>query len=142
MSRYIDTSVLVAFYVPEGLSDAAERVLISLATPCISSLTELEMHSAIARKVRMEELSREFAWKALNSFRIHVKEGYYRLLDIEVAHYAAASERIAGFTVPLRALDALHLATASDNGLRMVTADEVLADAFVHFGGDADLLSA
>ena len=38
-------------------------------------------------------------------------------------HYHLAREWISRFTTPLRTLDALHLAVASQNNIRLVTAD-------------------
>jgi len=53
---YIDTSVLVAYYCPEALSEQVQVFLSEQVKPAISSLTEVELFSAIARKVRMGEL--------------------------------------------------------------------------------------
>ncbi|NWF56378.1 MAG: PIN domain-containing protein [Syntrophaceae bacterium] len=39
---YVDTSVIVAYYCPEPLSEAAEAFLTAHSRPAISSLTELE----------------------------------------------------------------------------------------------------
>lgn len=50
---YVDTSVLVAYYCPEPLSVAVQQFLIEQPKPAISSLTEVELFSALARKVRM-----------------------------------------------------------------------------------------
>lgn len=52
MSYYLDTSVIAAYYCPEPLSDRAEDFLTSHAHPGISLLTELELFSALSRKVR------------------------------------------------------------------------------------------
>lgn len=49
---YVDTSVLAAFYLPEPLSERAERVVRSEAAPAISDLTGVEPFSAVPRKVR------------------------------------------------------------------------------------------
>jgi uncharacterized protein len=44
---YIDTSVLVAYYCPEPLSEKAEKLLIRYLKPAISSLTEVGFFSAV-----------------------------------------------------------------------------------------------
>ena len=54
---YIDTSVLVAYYCPEGLSEKAEELLMSYLRPAISSLTEVELFSAVSGKVRKKEIN-------------------------------------------------------------------------------------
>ena len=55
---YIDTSVLVACYCPEPLSERAQRALAQEDERAISSLVELEFVSALARKVRTHEMRR------------------------------------------------------------------------------------
>jgi hypothetical protein len=45
---YIDTSVLVAYYRPERLSEKAEELLMGFVRPAISSLTEVEFFSAVS----------------------------------------------------------------------------------------------
>src|SRR6266404_5831728 len=54
---YIDTSVLVPYYCPEALSRAAERTLRGDPRPAVSDLVEVEFFSALARKVRVREMS-------------------------------------------------------------------------------------
>ena len=51
--RYLDTSVVAAYYIPEKKSAKVEKFLSGLDTAAISSLTEVEFHSAVARRVRM-----------------------------------------------------------------------------------------
>ena len=53
---YIDTSVLAAYYCPEPLSEQSQRVLAEEGERAISSLVELELVSALARKVRSREM--------------------------------------------------------------------------------------
>ena len=49
---YIDTSILAAYYCPERLSHKAQKALARLDDPAISPLVQLELHSAVAQKVR------------------------------------------------------------------------------------------
>ena len=49
---YVDTSVIVAYYCTEPLSEKAEDFVTTHARPAISNLTELELFSAISRKIR------------------------------------------------------------------------------------------
>jgi uncharacterized protein len=58
---YIDTSVLVPFYLPEALSDTVDELLRIEDTPALSQLVEVELFSAVARKLRMREISPEEA---------------------------------------------------------------------------------
>ena len=55
-------------------------------------------------------------------------------------HYHLAREWISRFTTPLRTLDALHLAVASQNNIRLVTADTALAASAQFLGVDILLL--
>lgn len=68
MNRYIDTSVLVAYYLPEPLS---ERALLRGGTPSISPLVELEFASVLGRKVRARDLAPTAARAALEQYRAH-----------------------------------------------------------------------
>ena len=87
---YIDTSVLVAYYCPEPISEAAERLLQRVETPVISSLTEVELVSAIARKVRGKELSAGDGNRIINQYRSHRKDAILRLISLTEAHFQAA----------------------------------------------------
>ncbi len=131
---YVDTSVLAAYYCPEALSEQAEALLLAMDRPAISRLTEVELASAVSRKVRMGELSRNDGNGILRLFRSHVNDHAYTTLSVTSEHYAEAEKWIAQFAVPLRTLDALHLAVASASRLSILTADRRLADAADEFG--------
>ena len=131
---YLDTSVLAAYYCPEALSGEAEKVIISSKGPAISSLTEAELASAISRKIREKNLSPEDGNKIFNQFQTHLKKSLYRLISVEDRHYQSAKNWILQFTVPLKTLDALHLALASADNLTLLTADRQLDIAARHFG--------
>lgn len=129
MNRYIDTSVLAAYYLPEPLSERAERILLRGGTLSISPLVELEFASVLARKVRARELAPGAARSALEQFRAHREEGLYRRLEIGAAHYEQARRWVEAFRPPLRTLDALHLSVAAAAGAALLTADKQLARA-------------
>jgi len=129
LNRYIDTSVLVAYYLPEPLSERAERALLRGGTPSISPLVGLEFASVLARKVRARELAPTAARSALEQFRTHQEAGLYRRLEIGGAHYEQARRWMESFRPPLRTLDALHLSVAAGAGATLLTADKQLARA-------------
>jgi predicted nucleic acid-binding protein len=131
---YIDTSVLVAYYCPEPLSQTAEDTIRGADVPAISPLTEVEFRSALAIKVRKEEMERREAQRVLSRFQAHVEEQRYLMLPIDDTHYVLAAEWIGGFSTTLRSLDALHLAVAFAGEMRLVTADQSLAESADHFG--------
>lgn len=125
---YIDTSILVAFYCPEKISDQVEEILINTNSPAISQLTEVELTSAIARKTREKSLSKKDAIDVLSMFRAHIDENSFQFLPIQPKHYATAMNWIAEFNTPLRTLDALHLAIAAENQTPLLTADIKFAE--------------
>ena len=56
MRVYLDTSLLVAVYVPETLTGKVLQLLKEPIIVFISSLVEVEFYSALSRKLRMGEL--------------------------------------------------------------------------------------
>jgi uncharacterized protein len=50
---YLDTSVIAAFYWTEALSDTVEQLLRDETEPRLSQLVEVELFSALSRRVRM-----------------------------------------------------------------------------------------
>jgi uncharacterized protein len=124
---YIDTSVLVAYYCPEPLSEAAQKAIGASDAPVVSPLVELELYSALAAKVRERELDAVAARLVLAMFHRHQAQNCYLIVPIGAAEYAQARDWIGRFSTPLRAADALHLAAALGNGLTLLTADRALA---------------
>lgn len=129
MSAYVDTSVLGAYYCPESLSTAAERVVRRVRGPVISTLTEVEFFSLIAKKQRLKEITVVKARQVLDLFAAHLAEGYFRCVALTTDHYVKARGLLATFDVTLHTLDALHLSLAIAEKLPIVTADVALAKA-------------
>ena len=126
---YLDTSVIVPFYLPEALSIAVRELLEIEEQPALSQLVEVEMFSALSRRVRMGEISLEQARQITAQFQVHLNDGFYTRIALEPVHYQQAIQWIGRFDTPLRTLDALHLAIAASNNLPLITADETLANA-------------
>ena len=124
---YVDTSVLVPYYCPEPMSLVAQRTVRDDPRPAVSDLVEVELFSALARKVRMREMSSPDAARIGQQFLDHLHGGLYARLAVQRSHFAKAREWLARFTLPLRAADALHLALADGEGLRLATADQDLS---------------
>ena len=137
---YIDTSVFGASYDPEPWSEKAETFLMTHASPAISTLTEVEMFSALFRKIREGGLSRKDAGLIVAKFLNHVDGHYYTHLLLEPHHYRLARDWIGLFQTKLKTLDALHLAIAHAEGLTFVTADQGLAESAKVFGMDVVVL--
>ena len=128
-SAYIDTSVLGAYYCPETLSAAAEAALRAVRTPVISSLSEVEFSSLIARKQRLKELSERQAKLILDLFSTHIAAGSYRRVSVSSEHFLKARQLIGAPRTTLRTLEALHLGIAITEKLVLVTADQALGKA-------------
>jgi len=126
-SVYIDTSVLGAYYCPEPSSATAEHALRQAGAPVISTLTEVEFCSLIARKRRLRELSERQAEEILNLFGVHVAEGFYRRISLTSEHFLKARQLVGAPNSVLRTLDALHLASAITENIALMTADRDLA---------------
>jgi uncharacterized protein len=132
--------VVVAYYCPEPLSRQAERIMRGQMRPAISDLTEVEMVSALARKTRTREMLHEEARRVVAEFLVHLETDLYARLTLGREHFKLAREFIGRFTTPMRTLDALHLAVAAAEGLRIVTGDEHLARSAKTVGLQAEWL--
>lgn len=124
---YVDTSALMPYYCPERLSRAAERALRSDPRPSVSDLVEVEFFSALSQKVRAGQISEAEARGVGDQFLRHLEAGFYGRLALHRTHYETARAWLGRFALPLRALDALHLALTDAEGLHLATADQHLA---------------
>ena len=125
---YLDTSVLAALYIPEIKSNKIQELIKGKGETAISSLTRVELHSAVSRRIRMKEISMEDGNRILSYFQLHIKNKIYRNFPIMEKDYELAQNWIGNFQTPLRTLDALHLAVAFSNNLELVTSDILLAE--------------
>ena len=139
---YFDTSAVLPYYRQERTSDQVQALLESQTRPVlISHLTEVEVASALARWVRMGELSEPQANRIESAFHDDVSHGRFTLCPIETTHYQRASHWIGTRKTSLRTLDALHLACAEYHQARLISEDEALVNAAIFIGIDASLAS-
>lgn len=129
---YIDTSVLAAYYCPEKSSARAEHGLLAASNPAISWLVEVEMSSALQGKVLRGEIEKANRTKILAQFKRHIEDGCYEILPVNRMHFELARDWISLFSVPLRTLDALHLAVCYASDGTLMTADQGLIKAAKH----------
>lgn len=137
---YLDTSAIAPFYWSEALSNKVEELLRKETQRGLSQLVEVELFSALSRKVRMREISIEEAKLIASNFQNHLEIGFYHKINLDLVHYQLARYWISQFTTPLRTLDALHLACASYRSIRLVTADEALAASAKVLGIEVNLI--
>jgi predicted nucleic acid-binding protein len=137
---YLDTSVLVAYYCPEALSQQVQSLLSEAVKPALSYLTEVELFSAVAKKVRSEEIRSADGNRILAKFSSHVDADFYTIIAVVKHHWRLAKGWIGLFSTSLRTLDALHLSIASAEELELVTADKLLYQAAEILGVRAHLI--
>jgi predicted nucleic acid-binding protein len=118
--------VLVAYYCPEPLSEKVETFITAQSQPAISALTEIEMFSALSKKVREKSMDRHDAGRVAAKLISHLDGHYLTYLPVEAHHFRLARDWIGMFKLNSRTLDALHLAIASSEGLSIVTTDKNL----------------
>lgn len=130
-SVYIDTSALAKWYLNEKNSDAFATWIQSIDQPIISELTETEMRCLLARRRRMNELDRESETKIFAVFQNDIASGHLSRPKMEKGCFEQATLLIECLPqIPLRTLDALHLAIAQQLRVETIaTADTVFAKA-------------
>lgn len=138
---YLDTSVVAPFYWQEALSNRVEALLRSQPDVGLSELVEVELYSALSRRVRMREISQGQAREIVAQFQLHLEHQFYGRIAVDATHYNLAKMWISRFETPLRSLNAMHPAIAAANQLRLVTADQALAESAVVFGVEVQLLT-
>lgn len=138
--RYIDTSVLMAFLLPESGSQLAERLMTSPGDAlAFSSWTEVELLSALGVQVRRKLITRSGARKAVDAFANFVAPALVRLAVDDNDHRMAA-HMLDGWQTVLRAGDALHLALVQEYQAELWTFDRNMSKAAAHFGLRCQLL--
>ncbi|HEC90320.1 MAG TPA: PIN domain-containing protein [Alphaproteobacteria bacterium] len=142
---YLDTSALAKWYINEPGSEAFEQFVRGLSDAIISRLTATELRCLLARRRRGGEIGQDYESKAFASFEHDIAAGHLRVHGCHDAHFVDAVYLINRLDqIPLRTLDAIHLAIALDaRADTLATADKVMAraaeklDITVCFFGDA-----
>lgn len=131
MSAYIDTSALAKCYIREPRSldvlEWAER----RADATTAALALVEFRCMLARRRRAGQIDPNLERRALAEFDNHVRSGSWHIHHGSLGDFAAARDLIDVLPdLPLRALDALHLAAARGVGAaEFATSDRVQAEA-------------
>ncbi len=125
---YIDTSALAKLYIPEPESEAVQKAVEGHALVS-SELVIVEFTSVIARKLREKAISKKEAKEVLALFHSHVQDGVLETVKLESSILAAAAKMLLDCpaSIPLRTLDAIHLATCKEHRLApLLTLDKVM----------------
>jgi predicted nucleic acid-binding protein len=106
----LDASALVKLFVPEAESDELNQALTGLTDVIVSDLALTEMASALGRRTREHLLTREQAQRLYReASKLHSASHHAELTP---PIHRRAERLMLSLPIPLRALDALHLATA------------------------------
>jgi predicted nucleic acid-binding protein len=133
---YVDSSALAKLYVPEAESERLDRFLQGRRDLMISELSVTEVLSAVARRRREGALDVEQAREIRDALLSDAVSGSFRRLDLSPAiHRQAERILLSAESVPLRTLDALHIALAlSADASSVITFDDRLAEAAGLYG--------
>lgn len=142
MNIYLDTSVLAPIYVPETFTEEILVYLSEITTKIyISRLTETELYSAIAMKLRTKKISKIQSVEVIDSFQEDLDTLVYEKAYISDEMFKKAINFLSSHKTNLRTLDALHLACAFVINANLVTADRDLAKAANRFNISFKLLT-
>lgn len=110
---YLDSSALVKLFVSEAESEALNQALVGAEDVIISDLALTEMASALGRRTRKGSLT-PAASRRLYREAEKLAASCHRVELTPPIHRHAERLLLLSVEVPLRALDALHVATALD----------------------------
>ncbi len=124
---YFDTSFLVPLLLPEKTSEQVEAYFQNLPVDqslVSSQWTRVEFASVLSRLVRMGELDKETAGLCNERFSLLLLENFQVVLP-EIEDFDLTWRYLTRLDSSLRAVDALHLAIASNMAVdQIITLDE------------------
>jgi predicted nucleic acid-binding protein len=123
VSLYLDASVLVALFTVDTFSARASGYF----EPNKTLLLVSDFASALSRRVRTKELSREEAHRAFSNFDQFTERQAAHRIETSSGDMKAAEGFLRTLTLPLRAPDALNIAIAQRIGASLLTFDVKMA---------------
>jgi len=133
---YFDTSALAKWYLNESRSEDVEAFIQERGPVDVSELTLVEMRCLMARRRREGNISRDTELKVFTTFQDEVRQGILVCHSMPEGTAAAALNLFSMVPeVPLRTLDAFHLAIAREIQAELIaTADRIMIDAAISLG--------
>lgn len=135
MKYYLDTSVVVSFFVSE-IRTAPVRDWLSAnssAEILISEWTLTEFHSTLALKLRTNQISAEIKAE-VEYFMVAATETIFRTIAVSIPDFRRAATLASNPDLWLRAGDALNLAIAEREAAVLCTLDKRLFAAAAQTG--------
>ncbi|HTT05734.1 MAG TPA: type II toxin-antitoxin system VapC family toxin [Steroidobacteraceae bacterium] len=110
---YLDSSALAKLYLPEDESDRLDTLLQGRRGLTISHLAITEVLSAVAGRKREGLINAEQALQIRDALLADADSGVFELLNLDpTVHREAERLLLSTDSIPLRTLDALHVALA------------------------------
>jgi predicted nucleic acid-binding protein len=134
---YLDSAYIAKYYVNEPDAVAVRKLIRRASFVCSSSWALVEVSCVFRRHVREGALTLAQARELMDVFRGHAERDFWNLIPVTVALLQRTAMLIRGGPagVPLRAGDAIHLASALEAGEPEIwTNDRHLLSATIHFG--------
>jgi predicted nucleic acid-binding protein len=131
MGPYLDTGALAKWYLNEPFSEEFEAFIQEQSTAAISRLTVVEFRCLLARRRRAGEIAKAVEGRVFAAFEDDIRAGFLQVYPVADEHLIAALGLLTKLSrLPLRTLDALHLAIIQNVHVRhLATADRTMAGA-------------
>ena len=113
MRVYLDSSVLVAAFAPEAFTGRALDVIGSASEVVISELTVTEARVSLIRKRKRHAMTATEVAAALAEIADAIRQGFLAVEPLPVDAYRDAEALADRVAIPVRAMDALHVAMAT-----------------------------
>ncbi len=134
---YLDSAYLAKYYVNEPDAAAVRKVITRAEHTCSSSWALIEVTCVFHRHVREGSLTSPQGHELIDLFRTHVESDLWNFIPVTEAILRTTATLVRGLpaSVPLRAGDAIHVATALEAGERELwTNDRHLLAGAAYFG--------
>ncbi len=134
---YLDSAYIAKFYVNEPDAAQVRKLIARASHTCSSSWALIEVTCVFHRHTREGSLTTLQGTELIDLFRTHVETDLWNFLPVTDAILRTTATLVRGLpaSVPLRAGDAIHVATALEAGEREIwTNDRHLLAAAAYFG--------